>query len=98
MTKKRKNRKTHIGSSVDDFLKQEGIFEATQAQAIKEVVAWQLDQAMKKQKISKNKLATLLKTSRTQVDRLLNPKSDITLSSLQRAAGMVGRRVMIELV
>ena len=98
MTKKRKNRKTRIGSSVDDFLKQEGIFEATQAQAIKEVVAWQLDQAMKKQKISKNKLATLLKTSRTQVDRLLNPKSDITLSSLQRAAGMVGRRVMIELV
>jgi len=43
-------------------------------------------------------MAALLKTSRTQVDRLLNPKSDITLSSLQRAAAMVGRRVMIELV
>lgn len=53
---------------------------------------------MKKQKISKNKMATLLKTSRTQVDRLLNPKNDITLSSLERAAAMVGRRVMIELV
>ncbi len=53
---------------------------------------------MKKQKISKNRMATLLKTSRTQVDRLLNPKNDITLSSLQRAAAMVGRRVMIELV
>ena len=51
-----------------------------------------------KRKISKNKMAALLKTSRTQVDRLLNPKSDITLSSLQRAAAMVGRRVMIELV
>jgi antitoxin HicB len=98
MSKKRKNQKSRMGSNVDDFLKQEGIFEATQAQAIKEVVAWQLDQAMKKQKISKNRMATLLKTSRTQVDRLLNPKSDITLSSLQRAAGMVGRRVMIELV
>jgi hypothetical protein len=51
----------------------------------------------KKRKISKNKMATLLKTSRTQVDRLFNPKSDITLSSLQRAVAMVGRRVTIEL-
>jgi antitoxin HicB len=70
----------------------------TQAQAVKEAVAWQLAEAMKKQKISKNKMAALLKTSRTQVDRLLDPKNDITLSSLQRAAAMVGRRVLIELV
>jgi hypothetical protein len=69
-----------------------------QAQAVKEVVAWQLAEAMKKKKISKNKMATLLKTSRTQVDRLLSAKDDITLSSLQRAAAMVGRRVTIELV
>src|SRR5207249_9573369 len=61
-------------------------------------VAWQLDEAMKKRKISKHKMATLLKTSRTQVDRLLDPRNDITLSSLQRAAAMVGRRVIIELV
>jgi len=93
-----KKRKKHMGSSIDDFLKEEGIFEESQAQAVKEVVAWQLEEAMKKQKISKNRMATLLKTSRTQVDRLLNPKNDITLSSLQRAAAMVGRRVMIELV
>jgi antitoxin HicB len=98
MSKKRKNRKKHMGSSIDDFLKEEGIFEDAQAQAVKEVVAWQLDQAMRKQKISKNQMATPLKTSRTQVDRPLNPKNDITLSSLQRAAAMVGRRVMIELV
>jgi hypothetical protein len=90
--------KKHLGSSIDDFLKEEGIFEEVQAQAIKEVVAWQLAEAMKKQKISKNKMAMLLKTSRTQVDRLLDPKNDITLSSLQRAAAMVGRRVSIELV
>jgi antitoxin HicB len=83
--------KKHMGSSIDDFLKSEGIFEETQAEAIKEVVAWQLAEAMKKQKISKNKMAT-------QVDRLLDPKNDITLSSLQRAAAMVGRRVSIELV
>ena len=90
--------KKHMGSSIDDFLKEEGIFEEAEAQAIKEVVAWQLAQAMKKRKISKSRMATLLKTSRTQVDRLLDPKNDITLSSLQRAAAMVGRRVSIELV
>jgi predicted XRE-type DNA-binding protein len=90
--------KKQMGSSIDDFLKAEGIFEEAQAEAIKEVVAWQLAEAMKQQKISKNKMATLLKTSRTQVDRLLDPKNDITLGSLQRAAAMVGRRVSIELV
>jgi antitoxin HicB len=90
--------KKHMGSSIDDFLREEGIFEESQAQAIKEVVAWQLAQAMKKRKISKSRMAVLLKTSRTQVDRLLDPKNDITLSSLQRAAAMVGRRVSIELV
>ena len=90
--------KKHLGSSMDDFLKEEGIFEEAQVQAVKEVVAWQLAEAMKRQKISKNKLATLLRTSRTQVDRILDPKYDITLGSLQRAAAMVGRRATIELV
>jgi predicted XRE-type DNA-binding protein len=90
--------KKHMGSSIDDFLKEEGIFEQAQAQAIKEVVAWQLAAAMKKKKISKARMASLLKTSRTQVDRILDPKNDITLSSLQRAAAMVGRRVTIQLV
>jgi len=90
--------KKHMGSSIDDFLKEEGIFERAQAQAVKEVVAWQLAEAMKKKKISKNRMAILLKTSRTQVDRLLNAKDDITLSSLQRAAAIVGRKVSIELV
>ena len=90
--------KKHMGSSIDDFLKEEGIFEEAQTQAVKEVVAWQLAEAMKKKKISKNRMAMLLKTSRTQVDRILDAKNDITLSSLQRAAAIVGRRVTIELV
>ena len=88
----------HMGSSIDDFLKEEGIFEEAQAQAVKEVVAWQLGEAMRINKISKSRMAALLKTSRTQVDRLLDPKNDITLSSLQRAAAIVGRRVTIQLV
>jgi len=90
--------KRHLGSSIDDFLKDEGVFEEAQAQAIKEVVAWQLATAMKKKNISKKKMAALLKTSRSQVDRLLDAKNDITLSSLQRAAAIVGRRILIELV
>jgi len=90
--------KKHMGSSIDDFLKEEGIFEEAQAQAVKEVVAWQLAEAMKKKRISKARMATMLKTSRTQVNRLLDPKNDVTLSSLQRAAAMVGRRVTIQLV
>jgi antitoxin HicB len=87
-----------MGSSIDEFLQEEGILDKAQTQAIKAVVAWQLAEAMKKQKISKARMATLLKTSRTQVDRILDPTNDITLSSLQRAAAIVGRRVTIQLV
>jgi antitoxin HicB len=90
--------KKNLGSSIDDFLKTENVFEEAQAQAIKEVVAWQLAQAMKRRKISKARMAVLLKTSRSQVDRILDPKRDITLGSLQRAAALVGRPVAIELV
>jgi hypothetical protein len=95
---KRKSRNKHVGSSLDAFLKKEGIFEETQTKAVKEIVAWQLAEAMKSKKISKTRMAILLRTSRTQVDRLLDAENDITLSSLQRAAAIVGRRVNIELV
>ncbi len=88
----------HIGSSLDDFLKEEGLFEETQALAIKEVVVWQLIEAMEKQSLTKARLAVMLKTSRSQVDRLLDPTRDVTLSTLQRAAALVGRKVQIELV
>jgi len=91
------NRK-NSGTNIDEFLKGEGIFEKARAQTIKEVVAWQLAKAMKKKKISKSRMAALLKTSRSQVDRILDPKRDITLGSLQRAAALVGQRVVIELV
>ena len=90
--------KRHHGTSLDSFLKEEGTYEETQALAIKEVVVWQLIEAMKKEDMSKARLATLLKTSRSQVDRLLDPTRDVTLSTLQRAAALVGRKVQIELV
>lgn len=91
-------RSKHMGSSLDDFLKEEGLFEEAEARAVREVVAWQLAEAMKAKRISKSRMAVLLKTSRSQVDRLLDPADDITLGSLQRAAAVVGRRVSIELV
>ena len=88
----------HIGSSIDDLMKEEGWLKEAQGNAIKEVIAWQLSQAMEKKHISKTTMATRLKTSRTQVNRLLSATSDVTLSSLQRAAALVGRRLKIELV
>ena len=89
----------HRGSSLDDFLAAEGVLEEFQARAIKEVVAWQLAEAMKQRKLSKNQLAKEMHTSRTQIDRLLDPESGtVTIETLQRAAAIVGRRVQIELV
>jgi len=87
-----------VGSRVADFLKKENSSEKAPGRAVKEVVASQLAEAMKKKKVSKARMAELLKTSRSQVDRILDPKCDITLSSLQRAAALVGQRVVIELV
>ncbi len=90
--------KKHHGSTLDDFLKEEGMFEEAQALAVKEVVVWQLTEAMQQRSLTKTRLAELLKTSRSQVDRLLDPKQDVMLSTLQRAAAFVGRKVQIELV
>ena len=85
-----------LGSSIDDFLKEEGTLEDVQLQAVKEVVAWQPAETMKTRKISEDKMAALLKTSRSQVDQLLDPRNDITLDSLKRAAAVIGRGANIE--
>lgn len=88
----------HVGSGLDDLLKQEEIYEEAEGQAIKEVIAWQLAAAMKERSLSKARMAVLLKTSRSQVDRLLDPGRDVTLSTLQRAAALVGRKLQVQLV
>jgi len=88
-----------MGSSIDDFLREEGVLEEFQARAIKEVIAWQLNQAMKEHKLSRRRLAEMMHTSRTQVDRVLNPEDgNVTIETLQRAAAVLGRRVRVELV
>ena len=96
MTKKKKGR---IGSSFDDFLKEEGIYEEVTARAIKRVIARQLDALMQEQGISKTKLAKSMKTSRAQLDRLLDPENEsVTLGTLTRAAQAVGRNLRMDLV
>jgi len=88
-----------MGSTIDDLLAEEGVREEFQARAIKEVVAWQLGEAMKARKLSRSKLAQMMHTSRTQVDRVLDPDNgNVTIETLQRAAAVVGRKVQVELV
>ena len=89
----------NMGSSIDDFLRDEGVLESFQARSIKEVIAWQLEKAMTEGKISKRCLAEMMHTSRTQVDRVLDPTDgNVTIETLQRAAAVLGRRVTVELV
>jgi antitoxin HicB len=95
MTKRNK----HIGSSLEDFLREEGILQETRAVALKETLAWQVQQAMKKDKISKVEMARRMNTSRAALDRLLDPKNaSVTLQTLTRAAQAIGRDLRIELV
>lgn len=89
----------HRGAALDSFLEEQGVLGEFQARAIKEVIAWQLAEAMRDRKISKSALAVLMKTSRTQINRVLDPNDgNVTIETLQRAAVLVGRRVQLELV
>ena len=97
--RKSKPRRPGHGSRLDDLLEREGVLEEFEATAIKEVVAWQIQQTMTEQKLSKSKMAELMKTSRAQLDRLLDAKAgNVTLETLQRAARVLGRSLKVELV
>jgi antitoxin component HigA of HigAB toxin-antitoxin module len=88
----------HWGTSLDDFLGEQGIRETVRTAAATRVVAWQLAQEMERQGISKTRLAELMQTSRNQVDRILNARGNVTIETLQRAAQFVGRELRLELV
>ena len=95
MTKK----KGGIGSSFEDFLTEEGTLEETTAVAVKRVLAWQLEQAMEQQHITKKQMAEAMETSRSQLDRILDPDNvRIQLDTMMKAARVLGRKVRIELV
>lgn len=86
------------GQLFEDFLKEQGTYEATTEQAVKRVLAFQLTEAMKEQGITKVEMARKLETSRSQLDRLLDPDNDsVTLAVLSRAARAVGRSIRLEL-
>ena len=89
----------HSGSSFDSFLEEEGILDEVEAAAIKRVIAWQLAEAMKTGKISKKTMAQRMGTSRSQLDRLLDPEnSAVHLQTITRAARAVGKRLRMEMV
>ena len=97
--KKKSARSTDDLTALDEFLKEEGKLEEFEAVAIKEVLAWQIAEAMKAQNLSRKRLAERMGTSRSQVGRLLDPKDgNVTLATLQRAARIVGRTLRLELV
>jgi antitoxin HicB len=100
MKKPINKRKTgRIGSPFDEFLKEDGIYEGVTARAIKRVLARQLDELMRRDHISKTELAARMKTSRAQLDRLLDPENEsVTLGTLARVAQAVGRHLRVELV
>lgn len=93
------NANGRIGSSFDDYLKDEGTYDETMATAVKRVLAWQLGQAMASQQMSKNQMAKAMQTSRSQLDRILDPDNDrVRLDTIIKAARVLGRQVRIELV
>ena len=89
----------HIGANVDDWLREEGIHEEVTARAIKKVLAWQVEQVMKEQGLSKTAMARRMKISRPALDRPLDPENHaVTLNTLTKAARAVGRQIKLELV
>jgi predicted transcriptional regulator len=88
----------HWGSTLDDFLNEEGIYEAAKAEAATRVITWQIAEEMRKKGITKTQMAELMHTSRAQVDRILKGKGNVTIETLQRAAALVGRELRLELV
>lgn len=86
----------YIGSSIDEFLKEEGVLEEFEAAAVKQVIAWKIQSAMRAQEVDKVKMAARMKTSRTQVDRLLDPEDgNVTLETLQKAAKALDQELEI---
>jgi antitoxin HicB len=88
-----------MGSNFDDFLAEERLLAEVEAVAVKRVIAYQIEQLMREQKLTKSAMAERMNTSRAALDRLLNPNNaSVTLQTLERAASVLGKRVQINLV
>ncbi|MGA2404029.1 MAG: helix-turn-helix transcriptional regulator [Syntrophobacteraceae bacterium] len=91
-------KKQHLGSTLEDFLHKEGIYDAAKAEAVTRVISWQIAEEMRKQGITKTQMAERMHTSRAQIDRILNAKGNVTIETLQRAAALIGRELRLELM
>lgn len=88
----------HHGSSVESFLAEAGILDSATAKAAKAVLAWQITEEMKRQKFTKTRMAQMLKTSRAQINRILDPEYEsVTVGTLRDMARLLGRELVIEL-
>lgn len=92
---RRKN--LHVGSSIESFLEDEGILASSTIKAVKAVIAWQIAEEMKRKHISKSRMAQLMDTSRSQLDRLLDAGRGVTLEMIARAATVLDKRLVVEL-
>ncbi len=91
------NRK-HLGSKLDDYLQGEQLLDAATAVAVKRAIAFQIAREMKRRKLTKSEMAGRMRTSRAALERLLDPaNASVTLSTLERAAAALGKRLKIEL-
>jgi DNA-binding Xre family transcriptional regulator len=91
--------KKHLGSDFDDFLKKEGILVDAETAAMKRVIAFQITELMNENKLSKTELAKRMRTSRSSVDRLLDPKNEaVTLQTLEKAASALGKKLHVSFV
>jgi antitoxin HicB len=90
--------KKHIGENFDDFLQEEGLLEEVEATAIKRMVSFQIAQEMKRRRLTKTEMTHRMKTSRAALERLLDPNNrSVTLSTLERAASALGKKLRVEL-
>jgi predicted XRE-type DNA-binding protein len=97
--KDKSKRIDHSGSSFDEFLREEGMLEEAETVAIKRVIAWQLQREMQRKRITKKAMAGRLGTSRSQLDRLLDPQyAGVTLGALSRAAMVLGKRLKVQVI
>jgi len=91
-------KKKHVGSDFDDFLEEERMLEEAEAVAAKRVIAFQIAQEMERSHLTKSEMARRMRTSRPALDRLLDPTNrSVTLSTLERAASAVGKKLKVEL-
>ena len=88
-----------IGASFESFLEEDGILEAVDEAAVKKVIAWQIAEGMKQRKLNKSEMADAMQTSRTQLNRLLNPSNTgVALHTLYRAAAVLGKKLRVEMI